>query len=194
MVGGAVKQSRIFKWLNSLITCYSKPLISSVASTKLLHTHSAHKITKADSGATFHFLKPSHRKTMTNIVELTDGPKATLPNDHIIQASCEDIIPFAKLSKKSKKAFIYPDLSNESLLSIGQFCDDDCVAVFTKTRVYIVKNNELIVEGTRNLTDGLWDKKLPSSDTNIISPPTNNVKMNYIITKDKSNTGGEDFL
>ena len=97
MVGGAVKEPRIFKWVNSLITCYPKPLISSVASTHLLHDHFTHRIAKADSGATFHFLKPSHRKAMTDIVDLPNGPKATLPNDQITQASCEGIIPFKKL-------------------------------------------------------------------------------------------------
>ena len=193
MVGGAVKQARIFKWVNSLVTCYPKPLISSVASTHLLHEHNTHRIAKADSGATFHFLKPSHRKAMTNIVDLSNGPKATLPNDQVIQASCEGTIPFKKLSQQAKKAFIYPDLSNESLLSIGQFCDDDCVAVFTKTSVYIVKNNELVIEGTRNLTDGLWDIQLPSNKTNIVSAQSD-TKMNYIITKDKSKSDLAQYL
>jgi len=184
LAGGADKQSRILEWLNSLITCYTKPLISSVASTKFLNNHSTHHIAKADSGATFHFLKPSHRKTLTNITDLSNGPNATLPNDDVIQATCEGFLPFKNLAKQATKAFIYPDLSNESLLSIGQFCDDDCIAVFTKTSVYIVKNNKLIVEGTRNYTDGLWDIKLPSPTTNSVAQTI--PKMNYIITKDKS--------
>ena len=85
MTGGAVQQSRILKWLTSIITSYTKPLISSVAPTKIVYNHTTHNIAKADSGATFHFFKPAHRKDMTDIVELKNGPKATLPNDQMIK-------------------------------------------------------------------------------------------------------------
>ena len=48
-------------------------------------------------------------------------------------------------------------LSNASLLSIGQLCDDDCVAVFDKGHLRIFKQGILILKGQRNLIDGLWD-------------------------------------
>ena len=194
MTGGAVQQSRILKWLTSIITSYTKPLISSVASTKIVSNHTTQNIAKADSGATFHFLKPTHRKAMTDIVELKNGPKALLPNDQTIQASCEGHLSFDKISRHASKAFVYPDLSNESLLSIGQFCDDDCIAIFTKTNVYIVKDSNLVVEGFRNRADGLWDIKLPSVPTkwSRLSPST--PQINYIITKDKSKTELAQYL
>ena len=123
---------------------------------------------------------------MHDIVPLTNGPKTTLPNDGVIQVSCEGYLLFDKLSKHASKAFIYLNLSNESLLSIWHFCDNDCIAVFTKSRVYIIKDNDLVVEGFWNTTDGLWDIKLPSSPTKWtpLSPKT--PQINYIITKDKS--------
>ena len=44
------------------------------------------------------------------------------------------------------------------------------------------------------MTDGLWDIKLPSSETNIVSTQSNNVNMNYIITTDKSKLGLAQYL
>ena len=55
MVRGAVKQQRVLNWLTSLITCYTKPLIYSIASTIFLPNHNVPNIAKEDSGATFHF-------------------------------------------------------------------------------------------------------------------------------------------
>ena len=84
MAGGAVKRPHILNWLKSVITCYSKPLISSVAFTTFLSNHSTQIIAKVDSGDTFHFLKSTHRKAVTDIVELQNGPKSTLPNNETI--------------------------------------------------------------------------------------------------------------
>ena len=84
---------------------------------------------------------------------------------------------------------IYPGLANESLLSIGQFFDDDCIAIFTKANIYIIKNNDIVVHGYRNKIDGLWDVSLPTPSTTITaSAPPPKAKINYIIKKNKAKT------
>ncbi|GFH47516.1 hypothetical protein CTEN210_03991 [Chaetoceros tenuissimus] len=40
---------------------------------------------------------------------------------------------------------------------MGQLCDDDCTAVFTKNDLQIFKNGKLLIKGLRNRKDGLWD-------------------------------------
>ena len=80
-------------------------------------------------------------------------------------------------------------MTNESLLSIGKFCDDGCIAIFIERNIYVIKNNNLIIHGFRNNIDKLWDVNLPSPvQATSSSYPENIFNMNYIITKDKSLT------
>ena len=58
-------------------------------------------------------------------------------------------------------------LTNSSLLSIGQFCDDNCIAVFSKFKLCVYKKGKLILTGTRNWTDGLWDIIIPQKQQSI---------------------------
>ena len=42
-------------------------------------------------------------------------------------------------------------------MSIGQLCDDGCSIVFNERNLVAIKNNKVILQGTRNYSDGLWD-------------------------------------
>ena len=44
-----------------------------------------------------------------------------------------------QLSKTAQHSFIFDDLVTGSLISIGQLCDDNCIALFSKHNVNIVK-------------------------------------------------------
>ena len=135
--------------------------------------------------AAAHFVKSAHRNLLQNLAPLENEPVAALPDKSIIQASHQGFLPFPKVSRDAQKVLVYPNLTNASLLSIGQFCDDGCAAVFTKTSMYIIKNNDLIIHGRRNKTDGLWDVQLPqipaATNTTLLHPHS----INYIIRKDK---------
>ena len=63
------------------------------------------------------------------------------------------------------------------MLSIGQLCDDGCIAIFEKSKLLILKSGEIILSGHRNLTDGLWD--IPFKQKRMH-------KINYIISRDKN--------
>ena len=156
----------------------------SVASISLLNSITL----KPDTGASRHFLKPDHASCLSKLTHIYNGPKALLPNNTMISPSSQGFLPFSELSKSATKALVYPNLKNESLLSIGQLCDDNCRAIFEKDIMYITKENKIILQGKRNQFDGLWDiilpSKVPSKITPHISPPS----CNYIITKDKSKT------
>ena len=62
-----------------------------------------------------------------------------------------------KLTKEGSTAKILPGLSNASLISLGQLCDDDCKLFLYKKTLIAVKDDEIIFEGKRNAKDGLWD-------------------------------------
>ena len=59
----------------------------------------------------------------------------------------------------NSQVLVFPHIMNELLISIGQFCDDNCIIIFTKHKFYVKKNGIYFFEGQRNKTDGLWDLK-----------------------------------
>jgi hypothetical protein len=71
------------------------------------------------------------------------------------------------------------------LLSIGQACDNGYIAIFDKHILSIIKDNKIVLEGKRNLQDGLWDIPFKQHGINSI---------NYIITRDKSKTELAQYL
>ena len=53
------------------------------------------------------------------------------------------------LSSAATIGHVIPSLSSASLLSIGQLCDNNCLALFTKEKVFIFTQNKLILQGKR---------------------------------------------
>ena len=67
----------------------------------------------------------------------------------------------------AKTRNVLSGLTNSLLLSIGQLCDDDYLAVFSKYKLRIYKQGRLILTGTQNWTDGLWNVVLPQCQQSI---------------------------
>ena len=53
-----------------------------------------------------------------------------------------------KLSPSAQFAFVLDDLQTGTLVSLGQLCDDNCIAIFAKCNVQLLKHNKVIVKGT----------------------------------------------
>ena len=137
---------------------------------------------KLDSGATSHYFKPTHQNILTNIKPLKNGPNAILPDNTMAKATKQGTIKLHDdLNTNSQEVYIMPHLKNESLISVGKLCDDNCTVTFTKNKVDIIKNNKTLLEGERNKNDGLWDIQLKPNIT-----PTQNYKINYIVQKEKT--------
>ena len=103
-------------------------------------------------------------------METFKGLCVLLPNAETIAVDEKGSLPLSdKLSKKKKTA-----LQSSSLISIGQLCGDNCNVLLIKQTLYAVKDAELVLEGTRNLNDHLWDipvqRKTVASD-NYATPP-----------------------
>ena len=62
---------------------------------------------------------------------------------------------------------ILDNLKSSSLISLGQLCDDKCTVVLTDKKLAVIKNKEIILRGTRNRIDDLWD--IPIEKTSITS-------------------------
>ena len=82
-----------------------------------------------------------HQKYLQDQVFLENGPKATLPNNTTIQATMSGTLPFQ--SSLHHPTLLFPGLQSESLLSIGQLCDEGNVAVFDKKHLKVYKENKI---------------------------------------------------
>ena len=64
-------------------------------------------------------------------------------------------IPLKNSSSQAKHAEIIPNL-HSSIISIVQLCDDECIVNFDKHKFIVIKNKDIIIEGYRDPTNGLW--------------------------------------
>ena len=88
-----------------------------------------------------------------------------------IESSTRATIPLAaELSSAGQVDHIFDDLKSGSLISIGQLCNDDCIALFTKYHVDIIKHHKVIIQGKRNPTNGLWNIPLSPPSQAASSP------------------------
>ena len=127
-------------------------------------TQNIRDVLKADSGATKIYLQQQHVKYLEQVESLEDGLEAVLPDSTTIKASASGNLPLHE--NLNIKGLVYPHLNNISLLSIGQLCDNGCIAIFDKKLLHIIKNGKLVLNGKQNISDGLWD--IPSKNTTSI--------------------------
>jgi hypothetical protein len=59
------------------------------------------------------------------------------------------------LSNHAQDAFELDALKTGSLVSLSKICDDDCLALFSRHDVQIIKNDQVIITGKR-MDNGLW--------------------------------------
>ena len=88
-----------------------------------------------------------------------------------------------KLSKKAKQGHILPNLTSSSLVALGPLCDNGCTVILTDKTLTAVKDNNVILRGLWNRSDGLWDiplyphtkcmdnVNLPPSHSGLYVPP-----------------------
>ena len=82
-------------------------------------------------------------------------------------------------STNSKHTFVLDALPAGTLISLGQLCDDGCIATFTKYDVQIKKEGQVLIQGKRNKTSRLWqinNQQQPEANNYKEQPETNNYK------------------
>ena len=124
---------------------------------------------------------------MNDVQTTNTNTQVFLPNGKDIGITKSGQLPLTQnLTNDAKRAYILPNLAHTSLLSVGQLCDDNCWAIFHKTHMFIIKNNQIILQGNRNLLDGLWDVMLQNTTKLKQFDQTKNL-LNVIVYKSKTN-------
>jgi hypothetical protein len=109
-----------------------------------------------DLGATGTFVASSDAIHLQHRVPISNGPTVLAANGNVMRTTSVGQLPLSSfLSCAAQSAYVIDELQTGTLISLGQLCDDDVTAVFSKTAVNLLKNNQIIISGTR-LTNGLW--------------------------------------
>jgi len=146
---------------------------------------------KADSGATKTYLKPEHMTYLKKVTMLLDPNKVYLPDNTSLTPTHGGVLDLhPDLPQSAQEARVVPGLSNSSLFSIGQACDEGCYAIFSATHLKIIRDNKVLITGYRNAIDGLWD--IPFTPTTTTNTPQHHRHMrhalNIIVNKTQSKT------
>ena len=179
MMGGSTKRSYTFtEWeagavdlrhINSKILSLEKHTIS--------HSPVMPK-TLPDTAATAHYLHPDALPHCYHITRITSGSTFQVANINIIKPDLRSTFKMSnKLLSKAQSAHVFNNINTSPLISMGQLFDDDCIAIFTKFDVKILKHNQVITTGLRDRTNVLYNITLEPS------PPLNNHQNAPIQTK-----------
>jgi hypothetical protein len=79
-----------------------------------------------------------------------------MPNGTTIQSSHTCALLLADLPPHARKAHILPGLVHNSLISVGQLCDNGCNITFTQEHVMVSKNGKCVMYGSRDPRSRLW--------------------------------------
>ena len=113
----------------------------------------------------------------------------------MITSTTKGQLPFGDIADAAKQAYILPSLTNSSLLSIGQLCNENCIAIFTKRLMLILHKGRVILTGTRNYSDGLWDVIGQDARSTQYKPTTRQSNsINLLTARDKSSHELANFL
>jgi hypothetical protein len=121
----------------------------------------------ADTGCSGHYLMMN--SSCSNAKPTKNGVNVLLPDGGTMRATHTAELPIKALPYAAQQAHLFPALSSGALLSIGQLCDHGCQAIFNASTVNIIKNHKLILQGQRNLTNGMWVIQLPAHNGDV--PP-----------------------
>jgi hypothetical protein len=118
-----------------------------------------------DSGCTGHFLLSNFPCLNKNLT--TNPLTVRLPNGQTMKSTHTATLDITQLSKSAKAAHIFPAMENNSLLSVGQLCDEGYCLLFSIDEVKILNEKQKnIMKGNRDCATGLWRIDLYHKKTN----------------------------
>jgi hypothetical protein len=79
-----------------------------------------------------------------------------MPNGTTIQSSHTCDLLLTDFPPQARKAHILPGLVHNSLILVGQLCDNGCSVTFTQEQVTVSKNGKCLIYGSRDPRSGLW--------------------------------------
>jgi hypothetical protein len=79
-----------------------------------------------------------------------------MPNGTTIQSSHTCNLLLTDLPPQARQAHILPGPVHNSLISVGQLCDNECSVTFTQDQVVVSENGKNMMYGSRDPKSRLW--------------------------------------
>jgi hypothetical protein len=99
-----------------------------------------------------------------------------LPNGATIKSSHTAELDIPELNAAASKVQFFPGMTNHSLLSVRQLCDEGYIVTFKQAAVTICDSDKSqILSGPRDLNTGLWLINLRQTNNHIPEPIANSV-------------------
>ena len=108
----------------------------------------------ANYGCNSHLL-PAACPCDNKVAVLNGGKHVSMPNSETMVAMHIDLLPFPQLPLSDWKCAIFPVLQ-QTLLSLGQFCDAGFTATLDSETVQLTKEGSATLSGTRYHITGLY--------------------------------------
>jgi hypothetical protein len=94
------------------------------------------------------------------------------PNGKTIKSTHTAVLDIPELSKAATAAHIFPAMENDSLLSLGQLCDEGYSVLFSINEVTILYSTQtILMKGNRDSDTGLWQINLSQNKNRCITAP-----------------------
>jgi hypothetical protein len=107
-----------------------------------------------DSGCTRIFLSASAPCSDKQTAHVSLN--VSMPNGTTIQSSHTCDLLLTDFPPQARKAHILPGLVHNSLISVGQLCDNGCSVTFTQEQVTVSKKGKCVMYGSRYTRLRLW--------------------------------------
>ena len=120
-----------------------------------------------DTGTSHHNLALGDGNPQQYIEYKTNPPAVMIPNGDNITAREHDNLRLQNVLAQASEADILPGFKH-SLLSVGQLCDDDCTAIFSKHHCTIAPSTTK----TRNLSSRVSETMQRDYTNNVYPRPT----------------------
>ena len=92
---------------------------------------------------------------------------ATCPNGNSIFSNKKIDLAIPLVPPSANEARVFDDLTN-NLLAIGQLCNHDCEATFTKNDMTVTNaDGQTVLTGSRNFQNGLWVVNVPINSSQL---------------------------
>ena len=121
----------------------------------------------ADAGCTSHFVTP--RAPVINVKKAKIPITISQPDGRQLKSTHKCKLDIPALPKKAQAAHIVPGLAHTSLVSIKMLVDEGCNVEYDSIYVKVFHNKQIVWQGTREQTTGLWT--LPLNKQHIQKEP-----------------------
>ena len=122
-----------------------------------------------DSGASGHFFRETDSALLERI-ESDRSAMVSMPNGTTIRSTTSGSLKLSGIPPEARKAYTFGELTEWSLLSLGQLCDAGMTAILDKHSVSVTLGDDVVLSGHRNdSTNGMWmiDFTKPQSACNL---------------------------